>query len=60
VVPDVAAATLASAIRELMNSYPRYQQAAAAYPVQQFSRQRWLKDYLGLYRQLSAKQTVYS
>jgi glycosyltransferase involved in cell wall biosynthesis len=56
VVPDVAAATLTSAIRELMNGYPRYQQAVAAYPVQQFSRQRWLQDYLGLYRQLLPAQ----
>lgn len=49
VVSDVAPNTLANAIRELMLNYPRYQQAAAAYPVQQFSRQRWLDENLALY-----------
>ena len=49
VVPDVAPATLVNAIQEMMLNYPRYQQAAAAYPVQQFSRQRWLGESLALY-----------
>jgi glycosyltransferase involved in cell wall biosynthesis len=49
VVPNVAPNTLANAIRELVLNYPRYQQAAASYPVQQFSRQRWLDQSLALY-----------
>ena len=49
VVPDVSAPTLESAIHNLMTHYTRYQQAAMTYPVQQFSRERWLGEYLALY-----------
>lgn len=49
VVPDVAPDTLANAIRKMQMNYPRYQQAAAAYPLQQFSRERWLGENLMLY-----------
>ena len=49
VVADVAATTLKNAIQEMILNYPRYQQAAAAYPTQQFSHQRWLAKSLELY-----------
>ena len=52
VVPDVAPRTLVAAIQELMTHYPRYQQAADAYPAQAFSRERWQQAHLALYQAL--------
>lgn len=52
VVPDIAPSTLANAVREMMANYSRYQQAAANYPVQQFSRERWIGENLALYEAL--------
>ena len=52
VVPDVAPRTLVAAIQDLITHYPRYQQAAAAYPTGAFSRERWLQAHLALYQTL--------